>query len=459
VASSCSTIQTGDLVNINFTDSTSYWGSHGPVTVSGTTITYSQTGANIASAASPGTIAIQNAAIEDNALPGTMEDIKYTNAGGGKFNQFFVVDNDQAATIRNFDNGSNGLLCTANHCGSFVYSSGTTAATPVLWLDKLNISAQCGGNGVTVYANNTTHINDSVIQGFGMWGVYTSTILGSFGDTQLDNVYNEEGSGPCTNPYLGSAFSAAGVIYSGGAGLSVRGGEQPNGWMPEFGNTGSTEYNYYVVVHDSTGGTSFPLYAGYAMTNGSGNINVQWPHVAPLGTVTYDLIRMTPSTLGANGTVFPAQGACGGGSTTACGSVATNLPQCSALVCTYVDSAAATTTNYTIATPGWYPTLNFWPGGLVMNGIGTQNPGNLSGAFLDTDQGSGGPWISVAGFVRPTIYVRQCSGTAQVPYGGAWVQCLEGDSHGNGFPPVGALVLNNGPNTGGQTAGLKGRSL
>jgi len=171
VAAGCTTIQTGDVVNINFTDVPNYWGNHGPVTVSGTSITYAQTGANLPAKASPGTIAIQNAAIEDNAMPGTMEDIKSSAAGGGKFNQFFVVDNDQAATIRNFDaNGTQGLLCTANHCGSYVYSAGNTAGTPVLWLDKLNISPQCGGNGVTVYANNTTHISDSVIQGFGMWG-------------------------------------------------------------------------------------------------------------------------------------------------------------------------------------------------------------------------------------------------------------------------------------------------
>ena len=460
VASGCSTIQTGDLVNINFTDLPNYWGSHGPVTVSGTSITYSQTGANLASAASPGTIAIQNAAIEDNALPGTMENIKYSSAGGGKFNQFFVVDNDQASTIRNFDNGSNSLLCTANHCGSFVYSAGTTAATPVLWLDKLNIGAQCGGNGVTVYANNSTHITDSVIQGFGMWGVYTSTILGSFGGTQIDNVYNEEGAGPCPNPYFGNTFSAAGIIYSsGGAPLLVRGGEQPNGWMPEFANTGSTQYNYYVVVHDSTGGTSYPLYAGYALSSGTGSITVQWPHVAPLGTVTYDLMRMTPGTLGADSIVFPVQGACNGGSPTACGSVAINLAQCSGLVCTYTDSAAASTATYAIATPSWFPTLNFWPGGLVLNGIGTQNAGNLASAFLDTDQGSANSsaWISVAGFLRPTIYARQCSGGAQVAYGGAWIQCLDGDSHGNSFAPVGALLLNNGPNAGNQAAGLKGR--
>jgi hypothetical protein len=457
VASGCSTIQTGDIVNINFTDVTQYWGSHGPVTVSGNTITYSQTGANLASTATPGTIAIQNAAVEDNALPGTMEDIQYSY-GLGEFNQFFVIDNDQAATIRNFNNGSHSLLCTANHCGSFVYSAGTTAATPVLWLDKLNISAQCGGNGVTVYANNSTRINDSVIQGFGMWGVYTSTILGSYGDTQIDNVYNEEGSGPCPNPYFGNTFSSAGIIYSsGGPPLVMRGGEQPNGWMPQFASTGSTQYNYYVVVHDTAGGTSYPLYAGYALTSGSGNIVVQWPHVPPLGTVTYDLVRMMPGTLGANTPMFPVQGACAGGSTTACGSVATNLSQCSSLVCSYTDNAAASTSSYAISAPGWFPSLNFWPGGLILNGSATQNAGVLPTAFLDTDADGSAVWISTAGFVRPTIFARQCSGGGQVPYGGAWVQCLEGDSHGNSFTPVGALLLNNGPNTGGTTNGLKGR--
>ncbi|MGA2387381.1 MAG: hypothetical protein ABSF97_00345 [Candidatus Sulfotelmatobacter sp.] len=63
-ASACSTIQNGDTVNINFTDNPAYWGNHGPVAVSGTSITYSQTGANVASMATPGTIAIENAAVE-----------------------------------------------------------------------------------------------------------------------------------------------------------------------------------------------------------------------------------------------------------------------------------------------------------------------------------------------------------------------------------------------------------
>jgi hypothetical protein len=464
VASGCSTIQTGDLVNINFTDAPSYWGSHGPVTVSGNSITYSQTGGNIASAASPGTIAIQNAAIEDNALPGTMEDIKYTAAAGGKFNQFFVIDNDQAATIRNFDNGAQGIQCTANHCGSFVYSAGTTASTPVLWLDKLNISAQCGGNGVTVYANNTVHVNDSVIQGFGQWGINTQNTLGSYGGTQIDNVYNEFEGGSCTNPYLGNYANAAGLIS--GSTVTIRGGEQPNGWMPQFANTGSTQYNYFIVVNDTTQGYhSYPLYAGYALTSGSGTISGQFPHVPPAtpgDTVTYDVIRMEPSPLISNGQSFPVGGACGGGSTTACGSVVTAQAQCSGLVCTFADTASTNTSSYTVNQANWFPALNYWPGGMVLIGNGSSSAAGVASAFLDSDGGSANSsaWISVAGNQRPTFFVRQCSGDPSgTQFGGAWESCLEGDSHGNNFGPVGGLLLNNGTNTGGSSSeqNVKGR--
>jgi hypothetical protein len=464
VASGCSAIQTGDLVNINFTDSSNYWGSHGPVTVTGNSITYSQAAGNIASAASPGTIAIQNAAIEDNALPGTMEDIKYSVAGGGKFNQFFVIDNDQAATIRNFDNGGQGIQCTANHCGSFVYSAGTTASTPVLWLDKLNISAQCGGNGVTVYANNTVHVNDSVIQGFGQWGINTQNILGSYGGTQIDNVYNEFNGGSCTNPYLGNYANAAGLIS--GSQVTIRGGEQPNGWMPQFANTGTTQYNYFVVVNDTTQGYhSYPLYAGYALTSGSGTVSGQFPHVPPAipgDTVTYDVIRMEPSPLISNGQSFPVGGACSGGSTTACGSVITAQAQCSGLVCTFADTASTNTSSYAVNQANWFPALNYWPGGMVLNGNGLSSAADVASAFLDTDNGSANSsaWISVAGNIRPTFFVRQCSGNPSgTQFGGAWESCLEGDSHGNNFGPVGGLLLNNGTNSGGSTSAqnLKGR--
>jgi len=457
VASGCSTIQTGDLVNINFTDSANYWGSHGPVTVSGNTITYSQSGANLPAAASPGTIAIQNAAVEDNANPGTMDDIKSSSGGGGKFNQFFVVDNDQAATIRNFDaDGSQGLLCTANHCGSYVYAAGNTLGSPVLWIDKANISPQCGGNGITVYANNSTHVNDSVIQGWGMWAVNTQTTLGSYGGTELDNIYMEEGGGPCPNPYLGSYFSATGIIFSGSVQpLKVEGGEQPGEQIPIFANTGSTQYNYYVVVHDSaTSGTSYPLFAGVALTNGTGTISGQFPHVPPSGagsTVTYDIVRMQPAaSLAANTPSFPVHGACTGGSPTACGSIITGKAQCAGLVCTFTDTASATTSSYTVSPINWEPLLPFWPGSLVLTGNGSQiySPPPV---FFDTDPGD---VVSVSGNGSPQVFIRYCNDgsiTGGV-FGGTWEQCLEGK---NNWP--GGLLLEEGTYNGGTESGVKGK--
>ncbi len=300
-ATACSTIQTGDTVNINFTDNPGYWGNHGPVTVTGTSITYSQAGGNVAAAATPGTIAIENAAVEDNAMPGTMEDIKSSNSGGGKFNQFFVMDDDEAATIRNFDaDGNQGLTCTANHCGSYVYSANGGAS--VLWLSHLNISPQCAGNGVTVYNNNSVRISDSVIQGFGMWAVNTQTLLGNYGGTSMENVYMEEGAGPCVHPYEGNYFSATGIIFEGNSqSLLVRGGEQPGAHIPGFGaqNPGTVQYNYYVIVNDTTvGWHSAPLFAGSAMTNGTGSVTGQFPHVPaynPGDLITYDILRMQPA--------------------------------------------------------------------------------------------------------------------------------------------------------------------
>jgi len=445
VVSGCGNLRTGDLANINFTDSPSFWGSHGPVTVSGTTVTYSHSG-TIASEASPGTIAIQNAAVEDDATNlGLMEGIDVNLSAGGRYNQFFVVNNDQSATIRNFNENSAPVQCTANHCGSYVYSGGSTAAAPVIWIDKANISPQCGGNGVTVYANNSVHIADSVIEGFGMWGVNTQTILGSFGGTQLDNLYWEEGGGPCTHPYNpggGTVFSAAGIIFQGGQQLSITGGEGPAGaHVPQFSNTGSTQYNYYVIVNDTTQGWhSFPLLAGYALTNGSGSITVQYPHVpgsAPGDTVTYDILRMQPSAnLNVNTPSFPVTGACTGGSTTACGSVVTGKAQCSGLVCTFTDMASANTSSYTINGTSWDPVLPFWPAEILIPGNGGQ--GFSTAPVISETEPSN--MVSVIGNAYPQIFIRQCQGNPNIGgnlFGGVWEQCLAGRSAGN----IGALLL------------------
>jgi hypothetical protein len=462
-ASACSTIQTGDRVNINFTDNPAYWGNHGPVTVSGTSITYSQTAGNLASVASPGTIAIENAAVEDNSMPGTMEDIKSSSGGGGSFNQFFVMDDDEAATIRNFDaDGTQGLTCTANHCGSYVYAANWGA--PVIWIDKANISPQCGGNGVTVYDNNVTRVTDSVMQGFGMWGVNTMTILGNYGGTELDDIYMEEGAGPCTNPYLGSSFGAVGIIYQANLQpLLVRGGEQPAGHgvsFPFSGTAGSTQLNYYVIAHDTTAGIySAPLFAGVTYTNGgAGNVSVQWPHVPPQNAgdaVVYDIVRMQPSTsLGANAPSFPIKGSCSGGSITSCGSVATAQAQCSGLVCSYTDSASSNTSSYAIQSLSWEPLLQFWPANVVFSGDGSSLYYNPLASF-DTEPAD---VVSVDWNVYPQLQVRNCADTAALGswFGGAWEQCLEGRVASTGLP-IGGLLFQDGIYNQGSASGLKGR--
>ena len=458
-ATTCSTIQSGDIVNINFTDSPAYWGNHGPVTVTGTSITYNQTGANLPSSATPGTIAIENAAVEDNSLPGTMEDIKSSSGGGGMFNQFFVVDDDQAATIRNFDaDGSQRLTCTVNHCGSYVYAGGDGAGAPVLWLSHLNISPQCGGNGVTVYGNNTTRISDSVIQGFGMWAVNTQTVLGSYGGTTLENVYMEEGGGPCPHPYEGNYFSATGIIFNGNVQpLLVRGGEQPAVHLPTFGaqNPGTVQYNYYVIANDTTTGWhSAPLFAGYAVTNGAGSVTGQFPHIAPGNAgdaVTYDVLRMQPPiSLAGNVPSFPVKGACTGGSAAACGSVITGQAQCSGLVCAFTDaSTAASTTSYSLNSLSWEPILSFWPASVVLAGNGSQSYYSPTAVF-DTDPGD---VVAVNWNTYPEVAIRYCAQAAST-FGGAMETCS--DTNATSVTSVGTL-LNDGLATTSVPTGIKGR--
>jgi hypothetical protein len=299
-----------------------------------------------------------------------------------------------------------------------------------------------------------------VIEGFGMWAVNTQNILGSYGGTELDNLYMEEGAGPCPNPYEGSYFSATGVIYeNNGQPLFVHGGEQPGGHVPQFASTGPTQYNYYVIAHDNNGTTvinSAPLFAGFAFTNGLGTITGQFPHIPPQNagdTVTYDVLRMSPATsLAGNTPSFPARGQCTGGTTTICGSVVVGQAQCSGLVCTFADTASANTNSYTIATLNWEPMLPFWPAGVVLTGDGSSGYIPVP-AMFDTDPGD---IVSVNWNAFPTAYIRYCPGSPIIGglFGGAWTSCSEGAP--NSVQIVGSLI-NDGTAVAGVPNGLKGR--
>src|SRR5881392_3554955 len=97
--------------------------------------------------------------------------------------------------------------------------------------------------------------------------------------------------GWCANPI--GKLGQAGVIAQGGA-VRIHAGEGPSGNVPEFANTGKKEYHYYIVGRHNKSGPSNPLYAGSALTNGSGNITVTTPDIA--GANSFDLLRVTPPT-------------------------------------------------------------------------------------------------------------------------------------------------------------------
>jgi hypothetical protein len=244
VASGCP-IRNGENIIVRHTDNTAYWNLWRHVTVSGTSISWTTlgtSGASIPSTVTPGDVQIENAMIEDNAATGTFDRIQATSTGGGNFNNGIIADNDQAMTISHFDNAGGALECTANACGAWVYSgasvnapnspNGNTGNAAVIWISQSNISPQCGGSGVEDISSNTVRVSDSVIQGFGMYGIYLTNTEGNYGGGTIDNVYMEEGGGCSTGngPYSASGFETAGITYGGGNyPLFIKGGAGPQG--------------------------------------------------------------------------------------------------------------------------------------------------------------------------------------------------------------------------------------
>src|SRR5260370_12150426 len=93
------------------------------------------------------------------------------------------------------------------------------------------------------------------------------------------------------------------------------------GQQPSYAHTGDTHYLYWIVANDSTRGTSLPLQAGYANTNGKGNITVSWPKING-EKISYDVLRT-------EGTAKARSAPYGKGDF----AVATGVPQCVVEIC------------------------------------------------------------------------------------------------------------------------------
>ena len=386
-------------------------------------------------------------AIEDNANGSTVDDMApAAGASGANFGSLIQIDNDQAATINNLNTVTNysWARCDKTFCSTAVVGPGPFSKNAgVLWIQNSNITLQGVGNGVDNQNGNTVQIADSIVQGYSEFGVRARTVFAT-NTVVLNNVYFEDDSN--ANP-LGTG--SAGLIVEGGKATSV--GSNPAGVLPQFANTGTTQYLYYVVVHSSTGGTSPAYLAGYANTNGSGQIPVIWNQVGTMGVITYDVLRIagavgSPSTNAPYGTGLFA--------------IATGVPAtlCANKVCSFIDNAGSSPSSYTVSdATGYWPALTLWPGSVILT---TSSDVVNSGGGVPTqyfaDSVTGSAIVNSAGPSQPSVFAQQCD--PQSDWSALWMQCAAGNAVSNDYPPVVATVLQMSVN-GGAAGGLKGRLI
>jgi hypothetical protein len=445
----------GDMVTIMFTDNNAFWGDAVVTAVpNSTTFQYAHSGSDIPAQTTPGVVALAYEAILDDAINTHLTDISYDKDGeNGAFNNFFDFWDDENASVDHFNNNAISVNNSANWTGSFVFSAGNQGAAhqiaPVITVRDSSITANYS-NGLTVYNSNGIYVENTVLQATGPWQVYSANSTGNYQGAYLKNIYSE--SGPQMNPLspAHSPFPGTGVAgliagpSSGAAAFDIAGGGGTQGWFATGGG-GSVGYSYFVVAKDGTTGTrTSPMQILNYSSTGSDSIPVRWPRVASGTDVfTYDVIRIsTPS--GVGGT-YPYAGGCGGGSTTACGSIATNLAQCSGLVCTYTDNGSAVTATYSILQGNYAGSLVFWPGSIV-----TVNRSVL----VDVEESN---VVGVGLFGNPVQVADQCSFWGATSPGG-YTDCLGSmTSSNNAVPNQTATLMTDGASAGGGMTLSKGR--
>lgn len=267
-------------------------------------------------------------------------------------------------------------------------------------------SGNCNGNGVDWLSGNVLHIQDSVIQGFAQFGVRFSMQSGGFGSLQMDNVYNEA---TCPNP-VNASLGTAGLITIGGRAF-LRGGEFPSGTSPLFANqSGGTGNSYYIIATNNGTNFSNALYAGSAILNGTGSVNVVFNAIP--GATSYDLLASTTLYQGPFGT---------GNWAVATGQLASSI--CTSGVCTITDTQAART-SYTVPTVTYAPAIPLWSGGIVAsNAAIVSSPSSTTQITLDINDFN---FIAVnqtntAGSTTPVLTSTRCILAAGSPI---WQSCL-----------------------------------
>jgi len=334
-------------------------------------------------------------------------------ATGASFSSYVQVDDDQAFLLDGLDTslgqstGTDGVLCNATTCNPVIYAAGGTTFA-VGWLKHLNLTLGCLSNGIDWQSGNSLRVSDSVIQGYAQYGLRTGTVHGGLQGTVVENLYEEAGS--CSNPT--GAIGQAGIIDQGGPGrIEIHGGTGPTGSNPLFANTGTTEYRYYIVANSGTYGSSNPLYAGSARTNGSGNIIVTTPDIP--GATSFDVLRVLYTATGAPRLQTP-----NGTGNYAVATGVTRSSACSSGVCSFTDTQT-TLGSYTVATPAYLPLLTYWPGSLVLgSNSDTNNISDGATAIVDVLPDD---VVDVLGSITPSVTAQSCPAVSY--WTPNWVSC------------------------------------
>ncbi len=379
--------------------------------------------------------------IEVNGQKTRIYNVSTRTGKPGTFGTYVQVDDDQAFLLDGLSTSMGyGVRCDATFCGSYVTAPGPfNKWSAVGWLKNLNLSPQCQGNGVDWQSGNTLRISDSVVQGYNQFGVRTGTPRGGYGSTALENVYMEAGN--CKNK-LGN-IGSAGVIAMGQR-LNWSGGAGPQGKIPVFANTGKQEYRYYLVAHHPKFGYANPLYAGKALTNGTGSIAVTTADIPEADLLDLLRITITPNER--------EQAPYGTGDFAIAKDVARNSA-CSAGVCTFTD-AEATPGSYTLAPVTYFPKVPYWPGDFFL-GSSAETNSAFSAATLTIDSLSA-QVVSVAGASKPVAFADSCSALGN--WTPAWIACAAQNFPPSAFYEQGAMVMAVKPNGDGkQRLNLKGR--
>jgi len=418
----------GSFICVQRTDVQIYWGCGFPVTgVTASSVSYALTNADLGSVTSPGAVMLENAVIEDNGQGMKITNIRFLfpQSAGPLFNNGVLYFNDQGSYVDGAYGGASEFTCTAVWCAPLFFATGNASSNSSIgWFSHLNLSLGCQSNGVLWYSGNLLSVRDSVIQGQAQYIVRDQNLRGGINFADTRNVYTEVGACAIPGGNPDGNVGQQGLGVTGGNFGAHFGAQLDSVWQaysPEFASSGATLYAYWIVVHNAAVGASYPLYIGWASDSGADTIPVSWPRVRGFNSaqtvdaVTYDLLRTTFTTVAS-----PPTG-------TANVAVATAIAQCAGFVCTANDTNSGPT-SYTVPAISLYPTLDHWPGSIVIGNntnSGTMSESEVKVDYLWASSISTFAVVAVTPNTLPVVAADWCPASS-LPFGlqAAGIVCL-----------------------------------